>query len=78
MVFFYCRILTLFRYTPPVKSWSVSHREGYFYIAHYRHIEEVIDRIEIVWYISLTSDTTTVYLRLKCRLTNENAIYLIY
>ena len=64
-------------FTP--ESWSVSHRERYFDISHYRHIEEEIDHIEIIWNIyhaPLTSDTTTVYLRVKSRLTNENDIML--
>ena len=61
------------------ESWSVSHREGYHYVSHYHHIEEDIDHIDIIWYLShtpLTSDTTTVYLSVKSRLTNENAIML--
>jgi hypothetical protein len=61
------------------ESWSVSHHERYLYISRYCHIGEDIDHIEIIWYIShalLTSDTTTVNLRVKSRLTYENAIML--
>ena len=61
------------------ESWSVSHHEGYLYISHDRHIEEDIYHIEIIWYISnapLTSETTTVNLRVKFRLTNEHVIML--
>jgi hypothetical protein len=63
---------------PPVKV-GVFHTMKDIYISHYRHIEEEIDHIEIIWYIShppLTSDTTTVNLRVKSRLTNENDIML--
>ena len=79
MVIFHFNFSTPFHNTPSVKSWSFSHRERYLYISHYRHIEEDIDHIEIIWYIShasLTSDTTTVNIRVKSRLTYINAIML--
>ena len=83
-MFWQCGIL-LFSYFNSVplhttgESWIVSHHEGYLYISHYRHIEEDIDHIEINLYIShppVISDTTTVNLRVKSRLTNENAVML--
>jgi hypothetical protein len=81
-MFWQCGIL-LFSYFNSVplhatgESWIVSHHEGYLYISHYRHIEENIYHYEIHLYTShapLTSDTTTVDLRVKSRLTKENVI----
>ena len=82
-LFWWCGIL-LFSYCNSATRhpWKVEvfhTMKKYLYISHYRHIEGDIDHIEIIWNIfhaPLTSDTTTVYLRGKSRLTNENDIML--